>query len=614
MKHVVIVGGVAGGMATAARLRRLSEETNITVVERTEYISYATCGMPYYIEGKINDRSRMFVKTPEEMSKLFRVNIKTNTEAISIDRDNKKLWVRDLKLNKEYYIDYDKLVLSTGAEPYVPDIEGVDISEVYKLRNISDMDRIKSNILESKPKKAVIVGGGFIGIEMAEALRYQGLEVSLVELDKQVMTHFDREMATFIHQNLVFNGIKLFLNNSVEKFEKDNNEIKIFLKNGEVINSDIVILSLGVRPDTSLAEKSNLETGLKKAIIVNEKMLTSDPDIYAIGDAVELKDYISQNKTLMPLAGIANRQGRVVAENIAGLEKIFKKPLGTSICKVFDMTIASTGLNEKQLKKYGYDYNKVYLHPANHAGYYPDSFPMTIKLLFENKTGKILGAQIIGNDGVDKRIDTISTAIYSKLTVYDLQDIEFAYAPPYNSVKDPVNIAGNIAVNMLNNILSSINPDELDNINKENTTIINVSEKEEHANANIENSICIPLIELRDSLSQIDKNKLIITYCQMGLRGYIAYRILKENGFNVKNLVGGFKLYKAFKEMDLLDNHQLGIQNKLEEPFCSSPTKESVKMITNLELDACGLQCPGPILKLKETLGKMNNEETVKVI
>ena len=455
-KKVVIIGGVAGGMATATRLRRLKEDYKITVIEKGKHVSYANCGLPYYIGNTIKEKERLIVKTPEEISSFFNIEIKTRTEALEVLKNEKKLKVKDLKTNEVYELEYDTLVLSTGAKPFVPPTIGIDNKKIMTLRTIEDMEKIKAYADREKVKDAVVIGGGFIGLEMAENLSKNGLNVSIIELGDQVMPPIDYEIAQLVHQDLKFNDIKLYLKNSVEKFEEINNHLNLKLKDGNNLKADLVILSIGVVPDTTLAKNAGLITGIKDSIVVNEKMQTSDPDIYAVGDAVQVKSVVGDFETLIPLAGPANRQARVVAENLAGFERTYNGTLGTSICKVFDMAVAATGLNEKMLQKLEIPYKKVFVNSFSHAGYYPDSFPLMIKLLFSPDNGKILGAQITGCDGVDKRIDTIATSIQYKKTVYDLENLELAYAPPYNSVKDPVNVAGNVAVNVLKGLVDYV--------------------------------------------------------------------------------------------------------------------------------------------------------------
>jgi NADPH-dependent 2,4-dienoyl-CoA reductase/sulfur reductase-like enzyme/peroxiredoxin family protein/TusA-related sulfurtransferase/rhodanese-related sulfurtransferase len=612
-KNIVIIGGVAAGMACATRLRRLNETIKITVVEKGPNVSFANCGLPYHIGNVIKDRSRLIVKTPEEISKLFNIEVKTRTEATQIDRENKTVSILNIHSGLEETLSYDKLVITTGAEPFIPPIPGINDDRVFKLRNLEDMDKVKDYLNNQKPERALVIGGGFIGLEMAENLKLQGLKVNLVELAEQVMMAYDKEMATLIHQNLLLNGIHLYLNNSIKKLEPSKNKLLAHLKDGTTIDTDLVVMAIGVKPDTNLAVNAGLELGLKESIVVNEYMQTSDPDIYAAGDAVQVKNYLTGKETLIPLAGPANRQGRTIAANISGKNKKYLSTLGTSICKIFEQTVANTGLNEKTLIKEHIPYLKTYIHSASHAGYYPDSYPLTFKLLFAPETGKVLGAQVIGYDGVDKRIDILSTSIMKGLTVYELEDLELSYAPPYNSVKDPVNVLGNVAVNMLEGLIDSIYPEELEVLINQNIILLNVSTEDEHQTSHIPGSINIPVENLRDNISRLDKSKTIVTYCQMGLRGYIAHRILKEHQFKTKNLNGGLKIYKAYKEIDMSENYELENMSTIDESFCSSPSKEKATSKIDIKLDACGLQCPGPIMQLKTTIDKMNDSEIVQI-
>lgn len=607
MNKIIIIGGVAGGMAAAARIRRLSEDVEITVIEKGEYISYASCGLPYHVGNTIKDRNKLFVKTPEEMSKLFNLDIRVKTEAISINRDLKTVEIKDITTGIVSQLSYDKLILATGSRPFVPDTPGIDNERVFVLKTVNDMDNIIQYINEKQPKQAVVIGGGFIGLEMVEALKNRDMNVSIIELGSQVMPPIDPEMATYVHQDLSLKGIKLYLKNSVTKFENNNQNLKLYLQDKTVLNADMVILAIGVIPESALAQDAKLETGIRGSIKVDANMLTSDPDIYAVGDAIQIQDYVTGTDGLIPLAGPANRQGRIVAENLFGADRKYKNTLGTSICKVFDLTVATTGINQKLLDKLGKQYDVVYVHPFSHAGYYPDAFPMTLKLLFEKQSGMIYGAQIIGCDGVDKRIDTIATAIYAGLTVYDLENLELAYAPPYNSVKDPVNVAGNIAVNLIHGRLNQTLPAMIDSLDQNNSLILHVGTSDEHENYHLEGSINIPIDQLRERYQELDKNKNIVTYCGLGMRGYIASRFLAEKGFAVTNLAGGLKSYRANKGIEDLESILLG------EPFCPVNIQQEVEKKDVMDIDACGLQCPGPIMQLKQTIDSLNDNEILTI-
>lgn len=547
-RKVVIVGGVAGGASTAARLRRLDESTEIIIFERGDYISFANCGLPYYIGGTIEERSALLVQTPEAMKARFNIDIRVKNEVINIDRQNKKITVKDLVKNKEYEESYDALVLSPGSSPIRPKIEGIDSPNIFSLWNIPDTDAIKNYIDKKQPKSAVVVGGGFIGIEMVENLRDLGIDVSLVEMANQVMSPVDYDMAQIIHQHLCTHGVKLYLNNGVAKFEYDNDITTTMLQDGTKLESDMVIFSIGIKPNSELAKKAGLDINERGGIKVDENLKTNDDSIYAVGDAIEVTDIVLQEKAMIPLAGPANKQGRIVANNICGRQEVYKGSQGTSVAKVFDLTVASTGQNEKQLnslsKKYGEDYLVTVILPKSHAGYYPGAIPMTLKLIFD-KQGKILGSQIVGYEGVDKRIDVIATTLRLGGTIYDLKELELAYAPPYSSAKDPVNMAGFTAENILKGDVGVITCNELDNLDKNKSIILDVREPIEKELGDINESILIPVNSLRERLNELDKEKLIVVYCAVGLRGYIATRILSQNGFKVKNLLGGYNFYKC---------------------------------------------------------------------
>lgn len=608
-KSIVIIGGVAGGMATATRLRRLREDYKITVIEKGKHVSYANCGLPYYIGDIIKEKERLIVKTPQEISSFFNIDIKTKTEALEINKEEKKVRVKDLKSNREYDIDYDELVLSTGAKPIVPSIEGIMNEKVMTLRSVEDMEKIKEHANKEQVKDAVVIGGGFIGLEMAENLRHIDLNVSLIELGPQVMPPVDYEMAQLIHQDLMLNGVKLYLENTVERFEDFGSSLQLTLKDGQKLRAELVILAIGVVPDALLAQNAGLKTGLKGSIVVDDKMQTSHPNIYAVGDAVQVINTVGQFETLIPLAGPANRQARVLAENLAGFEKTYKGTQGTSIAKVFDMAIASTGLNEKNLKNNSIPYKKVFINNFSHAGYYPDSFPIMVKLLFTPDEGKILGAQIAGCDGVDKRIDVIATSIHYGRTVYDLEELELAYAPPYNSVKDPVNIAGNVAVNILKGLVDYIDVEELEKLPASKVTILDVASEMEHKNFSIPDSFNIPIEQLRNRLDELDKSKTIVTYCPQGVRSYNATRILMQNGFKSCSLNGGLKLYKTRKNL-LQDTTGAELPQKA---CCSSvlPVKQTVAV--DVTINAEGLQCPGPIMQLKNVMATMEPGQVAEI-
>lgn len=635
-KKVVIVGGVAGGATTAARLRRLDEQTEIVMIERGEYISFANCGLPYYIGGAIQERDALLVQTVEGMSKKFNMDIRNLSEVTRIDRERKVVEIKNLKTGETYEENYDVLVLSPGASPIKPPIPGINEAEaLFTLRNIPDTDKIKAYVDEQQPKKATVIGGGFIGVEMAENLWERGVEVTLVEMADQIMAPIDFEMASILHQHLREKGVNLVLEDGVKSFEKNGKLIN--LNSGKQIDTDLVILAIGVAPENKLAKDSGLELGLRGAIRVNERLQTADESIYAIGDAIEVKDYINGQATHIPLAWPANRQGRIVADNINGIDSKYQGTLGTSIAKVFDMTVAATGNNEKTLKRLGISYDVVHVHPSSHAGYYPGAFPIALKLIFDRETGKIFGAQAVSYDGADKRIDVLATAIKGGMTIFDLPDLELAYAPPYSSAKDPVNMAGYAAKNIAEGLVETVQWHEINDILADGGYLIDVREPIERDMGMIEGSVNIPLGELRDRLGEIP-TKEVYVYCQVGLRGYLATRILMQAGFKVKNLDGGYKTYSCVYEPDASENcgtpisdNGVAQHNAAMEEIAAGAAQSSVGLAVEAApvaqanaapiapptvkttLDACGLSCPGPIMKVYKTIGDMQDGEVMEV-
>lgn len=545
---IVIVGGVAGGASAAARLRRLDENAEIIMFERGEYISYANCGLPYYIGGAIEDRNALLVQTPQAMRDMFNIDVRVLSEVRSIDRQNKTVVVADLVSGREYREGYDKLILSPGAAPIRPPVPGIEMDNIYTLRTVPDTDAIKEAVDWGKPARAVVVGGGFIGLEMAENLHQRGIEVTIVEAADQVMAPIDYEMACMVHSHIRSKGLKLYLKDGVKTFHQEGNGVNVELQSGRRIGADMVILAIGVKPDVFLAAGAGLEIGQRRGIKVNPYLQTSDPDIYAVGDAIEVKDFVNGEDTVIPLAGPANRQGRIAANNIYGAGEEYRGTQGTSVVKVFDLTVAATGNSEKLLKRMEIDYVKSYTESNSHAGYYPGAFPMNIKLLFA-PDGKVLGAQIVGYEGVDKRIDVLASAIRFGGTVYDLEELELAYAPPYSSAKDPVNMAGYVASNQLKGDMVTIFWDQVDSLDRERVLLLDVRAPEEADTGSIAGSLNIPLNELRERIHEVPRDKEIIVYCKMGLRAYIAYRTLVQMGYkNVRNLSGGYRLYAAVKE------------------------------------------------------------------
>ena len=545
-KKIIIVGGVAGGATAAARLRRLNEEDTIIMFERGEYISFANCGLPYYIGGVISDRKKLLVQTVEGMSNRFNLDIRNLTEVVRINAQEKTVTACNLQTGEEYNESYDALILSPGSKPIKPQIPGIEEAKaLFTVRSVPDTDRIKQYVDEGKPKQAVVIGGGFIGLELAENLVERGVKVTVIERGDQVMAPIDFEMAQIVHAELKNKGIKLILNDGVKEFKDQGTTI--VLESGKVESADMIILAIGVQPETQLAKDAGLELGVRGTIKVNEKLQTSDPSIYAVGDAIEVKDYINGMAGFVPLAGPANRQGRIVADVINELPAAYKGVLGTSIVKIFDLTAAVTGNNEKTLKKMNRSYEVIHVQPLNHAGYYPGASPMTLKVIFDKKTGEILGAQAVGKGGIDKRIDILATAIKASMTVEDLADLELSYAPPFSSAKDPVNIAGYAASNIMDGSAESVQWHEIDELLAGGGILIDVRDPGEVARGAIDGAINIPVNELRERLEEVPRDKDLYVSCQVGLRGYLAARILTGHGIKVKNLDGGYKLYSTAK-------------------------------------------------------------------
>ena len=543
-KKILIVGGVAGGASAAARLRRLDESAQIIMFERGDYISFANCGLPYYIGGAIKNRQALLLQTPDSFNQRFNVDVRIASEVIRIDRRKKEVEVLESATGKKYVEKYDILILSPGAAPVQPPIPGVESSRIFTLRNVADMDRIDGFINAHNPAKAIVIGAGYIGLEMVENLCHRGLSVELVEMLDQVMPVLDKEMAYFLHQHLREQGVTLRLGERVSSFHEHGSSLQVTLNNGTELDCDFAMLAIGVRPETKLAEDAGLEIGNQSGIKVHENLQTSDPDIYAIGDAIEVKNYVLGDAALIPLAGPANKQGRMVADNICGGNRKYDGTQGTAILKVFDLTVAMTGASEKALAKSNLEYEKLYLHPAQHAGYYPGARQMHIKLLFAKPSGRILGAQIVGANGVDKRIDVIAVAIRAGMTVFDLQELELAYAPPYGSGKDPVNIAGYAAANILDGTVKVKHFNEL----KKDDFVLDVRTPGEFVRGTVPNAKNIPVDRLRDKLDELPKDKIIHAYCGVGIRSYIACRILVQNGFDVRNLPGGYITYRSMTD------------------------------------------------------------------
>ena len=614
-KKVLIVGGVAGGASAAARLRRLDEEAQIIMFEKGEYISFANCGLPYHIGEVIKEREKLVVQTPEKMKERFNIDVRTFNEVKKVDRNNKTVEVYDHRTGRTYCESYDKLILSPGAEPVKPRIPGIDSPRVFTLRNIPDTCRIKEYVDKNSPRRAIVVGAGFIGLEVAENLHLRGVKVTVVDLADHVIGPLDYEMAAIVHQHMKAKEVEFYLKDGVASFFDDENCINVNLSSGRSLKADMVIVGIGVRPETLLAKEAGLEIGETGGILVDKHMRTSDPDIYAVGDAVEVRDFILGKPALIPLAGPANKQGRIAADNICGREDTYEGTQGTSIVKVFDITVAITGANERLLKKYGVQYEKSFTHSASHAGYYPGAIPMAIKLLFEKPTGKILGAQIVGYEGVDKRIDVISTAIRAGMTVHDLEKLELAYAPPYSSAKDPVNIAGYAASNILKGDIKIFHWDEVPSIDMARSMLIDVRDKMEYEIGTIKGAVNIPVNELRKRIGEIPREKDIYIFCQVGLRGYIACRILLQKGYkNVCNLSGGYKTYElAVQKQSNEDIYQYDRIYKDDEIKAVNCKNEDCRKEIKLEVDACGLQCPGPIMHAYKAIKSIEYGDAVKI-
>lgn len=606
--NYLIIGGVAGGATVAARLRRMDEKANIILFERGKYVSYANCGLPYYIGDTINNREKLFVQTAKGFTDRFRIDIRTEQKVTAIRPDKKEVEIKNLSTGETYTETYDKLVLSPGAEPLRPGIEGIGSKKIFTLRNVPDTDTIKNYVNTENPKRAIVVGGGFIGLEMAENLYDLGIQVDVVEMANQVMAPLDFSMAAIVHRQLTDKGVGLHLEDGVSRFEEKDGGVTVHLRSGKQIATDMVLLSIGVRPETKLAKDAGLAIGERGGIAVNDYMQTSDADIYALGDAVEVRHLVTGQPALIPLAGPANKQGRIVADNIVfGNKEKYPGSIGTSIAKVFDLTVAAAGANAKLLQRNNIPYISSYTHGASHAGYYPGAVPLSIKILFAPENGKLLGAQIVGFNGVDKRIEMLAQVIQRGGTVHDLTELEHAYAPPYSSAKDPVNMAGFVAENILNKKSRIIQWRELAELPAD-TIRIDVRTHDEYKLGTIPGFINIPVDELREHLDELPKEKPIVVTCAVGLRGYLAYRILVQNGFkHVRNLSGGYKTWSVatapIKEI---------VSHKPEIPESTS-YGNSDSQINLLKVDACGLMCPGPVMQLKKNYEALKIGEQLQI-
>ena len=601
MKHVII-GGVAGGATAAARIRRVDEFAEIILLEKGKYISYANCGLPYYIGGTIKSRDRLFLQTPDSFGRRFHIDVRVENTAVGIDTTQKTVIIRRSD-GSEYIETYDKLLLSPGALPVKPPLEGIDSEGIFTLRDVADTDRIKDYLNTHNVQKAVVVGAGFIGLEMAENLHHKGAEVSIVEMANQVMTPVDFSIAAHVHQHLLQKGVNLYLEQTVQRFDRKDGKINVYLKDGKNISTDMVLLCIGIRPETSLAETAGLKIGRTGGIWVNEYLETSAKDVYAVGDVIEFPHPLTGKPWMNYLAGPANRQGRLAADNMVfGNITKYEGAIGTAIAKVFDLTVATTGLAAKRLKKSGIVYQSSTTHSNSHAGYYPDALPLTIKLTFDPVSGKLFGAQSVGYDGVDKRIDQIALVIKQGGTIYDLIKLEQAYAPPFSSAKDPVAIAGYVASNIISGVMEVISWREIHSVDRNKVTLLDVRTPEEFAMGAIAGAINIPLDDIRSRLQEIPSDKPVYIYCAIGLRGYLALKILTAHGYkNVKNLSGGYKTYSvAVKKIEPAKtqyNNNSYTENKMDA----------------IKIDACGLQCPGPVLKLKQAIDNIKEGERLEM-
>ncbi len=607
-KKVLIIGGVAGGASTAARLRRLDENAEIIMFERDEYISFANCGLPYYIGETIKERDKLLVQTPASMKARFNIDVRNNSEVVAMDTTKKTVTVNS-KLKGTYEESYDYLVLSPGAKAIKPNIEGINSERIFTLRNIPDTDNIKAYVDKKGTKSAVVIGGGFVGIEMAENLKERGLEVTLVEAAPHILAPFDTDVVLTVEKEISDNGVDIILNDGVKAFKDTETGVEVILNSGTKVSTDLVILAIGVIPDTKFAKEAGIKIGPKGHILVNDKMETNAEGVFAVGDAIEVVDFINKTNTAIPLAGPANKQGRIAADNIAGLNTTYKGTQGTAIIKVFGLTAASTGNNERTLTRLNIPHKVIFVHPVSHASYYPGALSMTLKLIF-NDEGKILGAQGVGYDGVDKRIDVLATVIRLGGTVEDLTELELSYAPPFSSAKDPVNMAGYVAQNVLAGRMEVLTTDEFMTYDKENAMLLDVRTEMEFNNGHIEGAINIPVDSLRERIGELDKNKEILEYCQVGLRGYVAARILDQKGFKVKNLTGGYKSVSSQKftpkKKEIIKTLEHDTQVIKEEINKSEDNYDK-------SLDACGLCCPGPLIQVKANVDELNDGQILKV-
>ncbi len=606
-RRTVIIGGVAGGASCAARLRRLDADREIIILERGAYISYANCGLPYHVGDVIKNRGALLLMTPERMRERFRIDVRVQNDVTKIDREKKTVTVRKTETGETYEQPYDELVIATGSSPLRPRIPGIDNPRIKTLWTVPDTDEIRSMVQSSKLRTVAVIGGGFIGLEMAENLHHAGLQVSLIEALDQVMAPVDFELAQMLHENIRSKGVKLHLSDGVESFAEQGEQVKVLLKSGTEVTADMVILSIGVRANSALAKDAGLKLNERGGVVVDEHMRTEDPSIYAVGDVIEVEDFVFKGRTMVPLAGPANKQGRIVADVLAGRDSAYKGTQGSSVAKVFDLTVASTGTNEKTLKNRGMekgkDYESLIITQNSHAGYYPGATPMTLKLLFSPDTGRIFGAQIVGREGVDKRIDTIGVTMRLNGTVSDLKDLELAYAPPYSSAKDPVNMAGYVAENIRTGLVK-IAPYDAPATDSD-AVLLDVREEAEVMAYAVPNAINIPLGKLRERLSELDPEKRIIVFCGIGVRAYTAVRILNQNGFkNAEVYPGGVRFYQA----NYPEHEEKTIADEKKEV-----SMEQATVTNKITLNCCGMQCPGPIMEVFKSVKNMKDGELLEV-
>lgn len=605
-QKVLIVGGVAGGASAAARLRRLDEKARIILFERDEYISFANCGLPYYIGETIKEREKLLVQTPEAMRARFNIDVRINSEVAAIDPEKKTVTVRS-RDRGTYEESYDALVLSPGAKALRPNIPGIDSPGILTLRNIPDTDKIKAYVDQKGTDSAVVIGGGFVGVEMAENLVERGLKVTLVEAAPHILAPFDSDMVVMAEKELAENGVDLILGDGVKAFKEADSQIQVTLNSEKTVTAGLVILAIGVAPDTAFLKASGIELGPKGHIVVDETMRTNLKDVYAVGDAIEVVDFITGAKTAVPLAGPANKQGRIAADNIAGLNSLYKGTQGTSILKIFSLTAAGTGANERTLQKANLPYRVVHVHPTAHASYYPAALQLTLKLIFDDQ-GRVLGAQGIGYDGVDKRIDVIAAVIRLKGTVEDLAELELAYAPPFSSAKDPVNMAGFTAQNVLAGRSHIISWQDVEDSRLEDAVLLDVRTEEEYSNGHLPGALNIPLDSLRERMGELDRSKPVVEYCQVGLRGYVADRILSQNGYQVLNITGG---YKTISQQDFQPPGS-GSESR------NSPAEAGEAEVSpgqfDKSIDACGLCCPGPLMQVKAAMDTLHPGQVLRIL